>query len=299
MSWCTPPMPRHITGGRSGRRRTSRRSEWQCSRVYAVLGRPEPALHHARRCLELCEQHGIGDWVLGFAYEALARAHAVAGDGAEDASNGSPWRQARRVAEEDDREHLLAVLAVDHSGPAADPLRCEVGPAPGPRQRSGLPLRARTAMPCSARGSGRTRARPRAPCARSKPRRELAAETPGIPGSIRSSEPWISRAASRRRARAAAGRGSTAPGRARASTVGSSAAAIPTAPPIEKPSSSVRGAPVSRTARPGILDAELEPLPRLDPVAHLRERRGPGKRGERRRTSHSSDARPVPATSPP
>ncbi len=24
------------------------RGEWQCSRVYAVLGRSEPALHHAR-----------------------------------------------------------------------------------------------------------------------------------------------------------------------------------------------------------------------------------------------------------
>ena len=88
------------------------RSEWQCSRVYAVLGRPEPALHHARRCLELCEQHGIGDWDLGFAYEALARAHAVAGDGAETRQWLAQAReQAGRVAEEDDREHLLADLA--------------------------------------------------------------------------------------------------------------------------------------------------------------------------------------------
>jgi hypothetical protein len=88
------------------------RSEWQCSRVYAVLGRPEPALHHARRCLELCEQNGIGDWDLGFAYEALARSHAVAGDGAE----MRQWlaraqEQAGRVAEDDDREHLLADLS--------------------------------------------------------------------------------------------------------------------------------------------------------------------------------------------
>ena len=56
------------------------RGEWQCSRVYAVLGRAEPALHHARRTLELCERHGIGDFDLAFAYEALARGHAVAGD---------------------------------------------------------------------------------------------------------------------------------------------------------------------------------------------------------------------------
>ncbi len=27
--------------------------EWQCARVYSVLGRAEPALHHARRCLEI------------------------------------------------------------------------------------------------------------------------------------------------------------------------------------------------------------------------------------------------------
>jgi hypothetical protein len=50
------------------------RGEWMCSRVHAVLGRTEPALHHARRCLELCEAHGIGDWDLAYTYEALARA---------------------------------------------------------------------------------------------------------------------------------------------------------------------------------------------------------------------------------
>ena len=50
------------------------RSEWQCSRVYAVLGRAEPALWHARRCLGFCEREGIGDWDLAFAYEALASA---------------------------------------------------------------------------------------------------------------------------------------------------------------------------------------------------------------------------------
>ncbi len=56
------------------------RGEWQISRVYTVLGRAEPALWHARRVLDICQQHGIGDWDLAFAYEALARAHAVAGD---------------------------------------------------------------------------------------------------------------------------------------------------------------------------------------------------------------------------
>ena len=48
------------------------RGEWQISRVYAVLKRPE-------RCLQICEANSIGDFDLAFAYEALARACAVAG----------------------------------------------------------------------------------------------------------------------------------------------------------------------------------------------------------------------------
>lgn len=51
------------------------RGEWQIARVYATVGRAEPALHHAHRCLEICEMHGIGDFDLAYAYEALARAH--------------------------------------------------------------------------------------------------------------------------------------------------------------------------------------------------------------------------------
>src|SRR5690348_9600463 len=31
------------------------RAEWQVSRVYTVLGRSEPALFHARKCLEICQ----------------------------------------------------------------------------------------------------------------------------------------------------------------------------------------------------------------------------------------------------
>jgi hypothetical protein len=57
------------------------RGEWQCSRVYAVLGRAEPSLHHARRCLELSEAApDLEEFDLPFAYEAMARALAVAGD---------------------------------------------------------------------------------------------------------------------------------------------------------------------------------------------------------------------------
>lgn len=87
------------------------RGEWQCARVYAVLGRAEPATYHAHRVLDICRRHGIGDWDLAFAYEALARAYAVAGQPAEAAD----WiEQARRaagdIAEDDDRDYLLAEL---------------------------------------------------------------------------------------------------------------------------------------------------------------------------------------------
>jgi hypothetical protein len=54
------------------------RGEWQVSRVYSVLGRSEPALYHAKNCLEICEANHIGDFDIAFAYEAMARANAVA-----------------------------------------------------------------------------------------------------------------------------------------------------------------------------------------------------------------------------
>ena len=88
------------------------RGEWQCSRVYAVLGRAEPALHHARRCLRLCEEHGIGDFDLAYAYEALARAERVGGDLEEAGRFAELARDAgERIAETDDREHFLGDLA--------------------------------------------------------------------------------------------------------------------------------------------------------------------------------------------
>ena len=87
------------------------RGEWQVSRVYAVLGRPEPALHHAGRVLDICQENGIGDWDLAFAYEALARAYAVAGD-AERAREltDQALAAAEDVAEQEDRDLVIADL---------------------------------------------------------------------------------------------------------------------------------------------------------------------------------------------
>jgi hypothetical protein len=90
------------------------RSEWQCSRMYTMLGRAEPALRHAQRCLEICEAspQALEDWDLPFAYEALARAHALAGDAAEAGRYLARARElALAVLDEDDRDHLEADLA--------------------------------------------------------------------------------------------------------------------------------------------------------------------------------------------
>jgi hypothetical protein len=83
------------------------RGEWQVSRMYTVLGRGEPAIAHAQRCLELCSQHDIGDWDLAYAYEALARAHKTAGHPAEVREFKKLARAAGDlIAEAEDREHF-------------------------------------------------------------------------------------------------------------------------------------------------------------------------------------------------
>src|SRR5688572_9971525 len=61
------------------------RGEWMLARVYAVLGNGPAALDHAHRCAEILEQNKseMEEFDLPFAYEALARAHAIAGHAAE------------------------------------------------------------------------------------------------------------------------------------------------------------------------------------------------------------------------
>jgi hypothetical protein len=86
------------------------RSEWLLARVYCVVGRAEPAAHHARRCLEICLQNDLRDWDLGFAYEALARASRLAGD---DTAAVKYVEEAKTVeiADPEDRAHLESDLA--------------------------------------------------------------------------------------------------------------------------------------------------------------------------------------------
>ncbi len=88
------------------------RSDWQLSRVYAVLNRPEPALYHAHNCLEICAAEGIGDFDLAFAYEALARASAVGGDQDEAQRYLQLAQEAGEVIKKkDDRQYFVDELA--------------------------------------------------------------------------------------------------------------------------------------------------------------------------------------------
>ena len=56
------------------------RGDWQLSRVYAVIGDGDRAVHYGKTYLDICKKEGIKDWDLAYAYEALARGYAVKGD---------------------------------------------------------------------------------------------------------------------------------------------------------------------------------------------------------------------------
>jgi hypothetical protein len=88
------------------------RGEWQVSRVYSVLGRGEPALVHARLCLDTCVEHGIGDFDIAYAHEAMARAYRVLGNEAESSAHAEEARRAAvDIADPDDREHAMEDIA--------------------------------------------------------------------------------------------------------------------------------------------------------------------------------------------
>jgi hypothetical protein len=90
------------------------RSEWLCSRVYTVLALPEPALRHARRCLELVEAAPgeMEEWDLAAAHEAVARACATAGDLDGARRHVELGRAAlAQIADEEDRTQLENDLA--------------------------------------------------------------------------------------------------------------------------------------------------------------------------------------------
>lgn len=95
---------------RAGTELNVARGEWQVSRVYSVLGRGEPALWHAQRCLDLCTEQGFADWDLAFAHEAMARAYDVLGQAAERDRHLALAREVP-IVDDEDRQLVLADLA--------------------------------------------------------------------------------------------------------------------------------------------------------------------------------------------
>jgi hypothetical protein len=89
------------------------RGEWMLAHVYTVLGREEPAGHHARRCMAYTERFRteMEDFDLAYAEEAVARAAALAGD-AETARRHRQVAEAlgARIGDEEDRTIFLGDL---------------------------------------------------------------------------------------------------------------------------------------------------------------------------------------------
>jgi hypothetical protein len=92
----------------------STRADWLLSRVYAVLGLSEPAVRYARHALATCEREGIGDFDLMYAFEAMARSEASAGNFDE----AREWKlrateAAEEIADPEDRKIAIADLAAE------------------------------------------------------------------------------------------------------------------------------------------------------------------------------------------
>ncbi len=55
------------------------RGELTIAQIAVAINRPETALHHAKRCLDLTLELNLKDWDLAYAYETYARANACNG----------------------------------------------------------------------------------------------------------------------------------------------------------------------------------------------------------------------------
>ncbi len=88
------------------------RGEWQISRVYAVLGRGEPAAWHASRYMEYCESNECPAFDKAFAHESMARAAAYSGNAERCAEHiGKARLISNEIQDEEDRAYLLSELA--------------------------------------------------------------------------------------------------------------------------------------------------------------------------------------------
>ena len=81
---------------------------WQASRIYAILGQAGNARRYGQLCLAISQGEGILPFYLGYAYEALARAESVAGNGQQrDAYLAAAREAAGRMSDPEARKALL------------------------------------------------------------------------------------------------------------------------------------------------------------------------------------------------
>jgi hypothetical protein len=86
------------------------RANWLLSRTWVVLRNGELALHHARRCLTVCESEGLADFDLAYAHESLARFYSCLGD-VEHAWLHRSTAAGVSIADPEDRALVAADLA--------------------------------------------------------------------------------------------------------------------------------------------------------------------------------------------
>jgi hypothetical protein len=85
----------------------AQRGEWLLARVYTTLRHNQEALWHAKACFELTEANNeaMQDFDFAYAYEALARAQALAGVPDLAAENKARARElGGKIADDEDRE---------------------------------------------------------------------------------------------------------------------------------------------------------------------------------------------------
>jgi hypothetical protein len=81
---------------------------WQISRVHALLGRSDEARRYGQLSLATGTDGGADAFTIGYAYEALARAEAIAGDKTKTAEYLEKARNAAdEVTDEESRTWLL------------------------------------------------------------------------------------------------------------------------------------------------------------------------------------------------
>lgn len=84
---------------------------WQVSRVYAALKQPQNSLRYAVYCQELSERHELEAFYIGYAYEALARAEALAGNTHQAQGHGKTARHwASKIEDPENQAALIKDL---------------------------------------------------------------------------------------------------------------------------------------------------------------------------------------------